>query len=82
MSKLTHQVTINAPVDKVWGVLADFGAIDKWAPPVSKSYSKTEAKGGGGAGGTATPVSAPSRSRSWSGRRAAASPSTARPSSR
>ncbi len=50
MSKLTHQVTINAPVDKVWEVLADFGAIDKWAPPVSKSYSTTEANGGVGAG--------------------------------
>ena len=50
MSKLTHQVTINAPVDEVWEVLADFGAIDKWAPPVSKSYSTTEANGGVGAG--------------------------------
>ena len=50
MSKLTHQVTINASVDKVWEILADFGAIDKWAPPVSKSYSTTEANGGVGAG--------------------------------
>ncbi len=50
MSKLTLQVTINVPADKVWAVLADFGAIDKWAPPVSKSYSTTEASGGVGAG--------------------------------
>ena len=50
MSKLTTQVKINAPVDKVRGILADFGAIGKWAPPVSKSYSTTEARQGVGAG--------------------------------
>ena len=50
MSKLTTQVKINAPMDKVWEVLADFGATDKWSPVISKSYSTTEANGGVGAG--------------------------------
>ena len=44
------QVKINAPMDKVWEVLADFGATDKWSPVISKSYSTTEANGGVGAG--------------------------------
>ena len=50
MSKLTRQIRINAPVEKVWEVLADFGGVSKWAPTVTESYSTTEANGGIGAG--------------------------------
>lgn len=50
MSKLTIQVKINAPAEKVWEVVADFGSVSKWAPNVTNSYSTTEANGGVGAG--------------------------------
>ena len=49
MSKLSRQIRINAPVEKVWEVLADFGGASKWAPTVTESYSTTEANGGVGA---------------------------------
>ncbi|MCH7998933.1 MAG: SRPBCC family protein [Chloroflexi bacterium] len=50
MSKITKQITINAPAEKVWDIVADFGSISKWAPNVTNSYSTTEANGGVGAG--------------------------------
>lgn len=49
MSKLTSQVRINAPREKVWEVLADLGGIYKWNPGVSRSYSTSESNGGEGA---------------------------------
>ena len=49
MSKLTTQVTINAPKEKVWEVLADFGAVQNFAAGVSRSYYTSDTKEGAGA---------------------------------
>ncbi len=49
MPKLFRQVAINAPKEKVWEVLADFGSASNWAPTVTESRSTTEANGGVGA---------------------------------
>jgi uncharacterized protein YndB with AHSA1/START domain len=49
MSKVTRQVTINAPQEKVWEVLADVGGIYKWNPGVSYSHSTSENDQGEGA---------------------------------
>ncbi len=46
MPKVSAQVTIDAPADRVWEVLADFGAIYKWAPGITNSYSTSESNGG------------------------------------
>ena len=40
---------IDAPVEKVWSVLADLGAIYKWNPGVAKSHSTSETAQGDGA---------------------------------
>jgi mxaD protein len=32
--KVSKQVTINAPADKVWSTIEDFGGLDKWHPAV------------------------------------------------
>ncbi len=50
MSTITRQTKINAPANEVWGAIADFGGVYKWAPNVASSYSTTEANGGVGAG--------------------------------
>lgn len=50
MSTVTKQTKINAPANEVWGAIADFGGVYKWAPNVASSYSTTEANGGVGAG--------------------------------
>jgi carbon monoxide dehydrogenase subunit G len=47
--RLTKRISINASADKVWGVLADFGGVAKWAPTVVESHLTTEANGGVGA---------------------------------
>ena len=49
MPKLVRQVTINAPKEKVWDVLADFSGAANWAPTITESRSTTEANGGVGA---------------------------------
>ena len=41
---------IDAPADKVWDVLADFSAVDTWAPQVERSYALGPADTGVGAG--------------------------------
>ena len=43
MSRVTGQVQIEAPAERVWAVLADFGAIAQWSPTVERSYLTTEA---------------------------------------
>ena len=48
MAKATSEIRINAPKEKVWEVLADFGGVAKWAPPVQHSVSTTEANSGVG----------------------------------
>ena len=49
MSEITRQVKINAPKEKTWEILADFGAVSNWAPAVTESHITTEAKRGVGA---------------------------------
>ncbi len=39
MKKAEAQIVIDAPVQQVWEVLADFGGIYRWAPLVTNSYS-------------------------------------------
>lgn len=34
--KVKQEVTVNAPADKVWDMLADFCAIEQWHPAVAK----------------------------------------------
>ncbi|MCI0633822.1 MAG: SRPBCC family protein [Actinobacteria bacterium] len=54
MDKVERQVLIEAPVDKVWSVLADFGNVAPWAPTIPASRLLTEATGGVGAERTCT----------------------------
>ena len=49
MVKITKEVEINATKAKVWSVLADIGAVEKYNPVVTKSYSTSENKQGLGA---------------------------------
>ena len=49
MIKITKEIEINAPKAKVWSVLADIGAVEKYNPVVTKSYSTSEKKQGLGA---------------------------------
>ena len=49
MIKIIKEVEINAPKAKVWSVLADIGAVEKYNPVVTKSYSTSENKQGLGA---------------------------------
>ena len=37
MAKISQQVQINVPKNKVWEILADFGNVYKWAPPITQS---------------------------------------------
>ncbi len=51
MSKtvISRKVTINAPKQKVWDALADFGNVQNMSPNISSSYLTTEQKNGVGA---------------------------------
>ena len=42
-------MTVEAPQERVWEVLCDFGAVSKWAPAITESRSLTEANEGVGA---------------------------------
>ncbi len=42
MPKVSAEILIDAPVGKVWEALADFGAIYRWAPAVTNSYTTSE----------------------------------------
>lgn len=46
MNKAESHIVIDAPVEKVWEVLADFGNVYRWAPTVTKSYSTSENNSG------------------------------------
>lgn len=39
MHQINLETKINAPKEKVWDALSDFGGIDKWAPNVAHSAS-------------------------------------------
>ena len=49
MAKFSTAISINAPKQKVWEVLADLGSIYKWNPGVSQSYSTSPETVGEGA---------------------------------
>ena len=49
MPRLVSQIAINAPKEKVWEILADFGAVSNWAPSISESHSTTDPTVGVGA---------------------------------
>ena len=46
MNNVEGQIVIDAPVEKVWEVLADFSEVYRWAPSVTKSYSTSESSNG------------------------------------
>lgn len=47
--KITYQTTIDAPRDKVWAILNDFGNIQNFHPLVLESHALDELDGGLGA---------------------------------
>lgn len=49
MTRIYHNIRINAPKEKVWSILADLGAIQNFNPGVKKSYYVSEEKQGPGA---------------------------------
>ena len=42
MNSFATDITINAPIEKVWETLADIGTIYKWNPGVIDSYTTSE----------------------------------------
>jgi uncharacterized protein YndB with AHSA1/START domain len=50
MSKVSAEIHIDAPREKVWEILSDLGAVSVWNPVIANSYYTTEAKGGVDAG--------------------------------
>ncbi len=42
MSDFTTEIKIEAPVDRVWGTLADIGSIYEWNPGVKQSHVTTK----------------------------------------
>lgn len=49
MSSFAERTTIDASRERVWGVLAEIGSIQRWNPGVKRSYSTSEGPGGEGA---------------------------------
>jgi len=49
MSTITDSIRINAPKEKVWEILADFGGILNYNPNLSDAYSTSTANSGIGA---------------------------------
>jgi carbon monoxide dehydrogenase subunit G len=49
MAKVTREIRIDAPKEKVWNALADFGGISVFNPTVPNSYSTSEQNSGVGA---------------------------------
>lgn len=46
MNTINFEMSINAPKEKVWKILADFSGIHKWAPLVTDSTSTTSNNNG------------------------------------
>ena len=46
MSKLINDITINAPIDKIWSILTDLELLDKTDPTVKKATLISENKAG------------------------------------
>lgn len=49
MTRLSSEIRIDAPKEKVWAVLADLGAVSAWNPTITNSYYISESKDGVGA---------------------------------
>jgi uncharacterized membrane protein len=48
MTSINREVTVDAPADKVWADLADFGNVATWNPSVKKSFlTSTQTRGEG-----------------------------------
>lgn len=46
MTRITNDIRIDAPREKVWDVIADLGSVSVWNPTLSNSYYTSEAKEG------------------------------------
>ena len=49
MTRVTSEIRIDAPREKVWDVLADLGSVSVWNPPFANSHYTSAAKEGVGA---------------------------------
>ena len=49
MSSQTRDIQIDAPIEKVWAILADIGSVQDYSPGVVKSYYTSDMKEGVGA---------------------------------
>ena len=49
MTRISHEIQIDAAKDDVWAAIADLGAIQDFHPGVKKSYYTTEQESGVGA---------------------------------
>ncbi len=49
MTKLSSEIQISAPKDKVWGVLADLEAVQLYDPAITKAFYTSEVRDGVGA---------------------------------
>ena len=47
-TKITREIEIDASKERVWSIVADFGAMDQASPDVIKSYLTSERKTGVG----------------------------------
>ena len=49
MPNIEQRISIDAPTDRVWSALGDFGGIDRWSPVINHSASVDGAERGVGA---------------------------------
>jgi ligand-binding SRPBCC domain-containing protein len=49
MARIVNEVTINAPVEKIWGILSNLELLDKYDPTVKKSTLISKENSGIGA---------------------------------
>lgn len=49
MTHISHQITINAPKERVWEILADLGEVKRYHPGLTDSYYNSGEKRGVGA---------------------------------
>ena len=46
MTRVTIDLRIDAPKEKVWDVVADLGSVSVWSPALAGSYYTSEAEEG------------------------------------
>lgn len=49
MTSVSYKIHVDAPVEKVWNILADFGGVYKYNPGVSSSHATSSSNSGVGA---------------------------------